>query len=86
MIKESICELIKKLRGYSQKRKTDKNKKKQKTPFRHNFRSRPQWKLPAWQFPVQPATNTPPKRRQFRLSDVLDLLNIGNNVVIVTIS
>ena len=25
IIKESICELIKKLRGYSQKRKTDKN-------------------------------------------------------------
>ena len=28
MIKESICELIKKLRGYSQKRKTDKKNKK----------------------------------------------------------
>ena len=76
IIKESICKFIKKLRGYSQKRKT---------PFRRNFRSRPQWKLPAWQFPVQPATNTPPKRQQFRLSDVLDLLNTGNNVVIVTI-
>ena len=35
---------------------------------------------------VQPATKTPPKRQQFHLNDVLELLYTENNVVIVTIS
>ena len=35
---------------------------------------------------IIPSYEYPAKRQQFRLSDVLDLLNTGNNVVIVMIS